>query len=145
MRRDIKERLLADKRAAAEQVDAARAEHAEGALTAELLRERLFWYVLAKFGLKATEAPDRSLETLAEESLAKALRTDPDRVLEAERPATCDGARSVDTKQALLVMALQREFGVVLDGLRAGLADTTDELADLVFSALEAQGDGSRK
>ncbi|WP_417333595.1 hypothetical protein [Gordonibacter urolithinfaciens] len=145
MRRDIKERLLADKRAAADQVDAVHKKRTEGTLTAELLREHLFRYVLAKFGLEAAEAPSRSLEDLAEESLAKALRTDPDQVTEAERPATCDGARSVDMKQALLIMALQREFGVALDGLRAGLADTTDELADLMFAAFPASDDGAGK
>ena len=42
-------------------------------------------------------------------------------------------------KQALLIMALQRGLGVALDGMRAGLAETTDELADLVFATL---GDG---
>ena len=40
-------------------------------------------------------------------------------------------------KQALLIMALQRGLGVALDGMRAGLAETTDELADLVFATLE--------
>ena len=42
-------------------------------------------------------------------------------------------------KQALLIMDLQRELGVAHDGMKAGLAETTDELADLVFAPL---GDG---
>ena len=85
------------------------------------------------------------MDELAEASLAKALRTNPHQVLETDRPATCDGARSVDMKQALLIMTMQREFEVKLDGIRAGLADTTDDLADLVFTAfMQTEAGASR-
>lgn len=139
MRSEVKERLMDSKKAAARQISSVRASAVAGTLDADELRERLLLYVLAKFGLAADEAPSRNLEALAEASLAKALAANRTHVAEEGRSPTCDGVRSVNMKQALLIMALQRELGVALDGMRAGLAETTDELADLVFATL---GDG---
>lgn len=139
MRSRVKEQLLARKQIASAHVGAILALPADGPACREELRDRFFAYTLAKLGLEDGEAPGRNIEELARASLEKALaaaQATPE--LESQRMATCDGASSVDMKQALLIMAVQRDFGVRLDGLRCALADTTDELADLVGKALQA-------
>lgn len=154
MRRDVKERLLGNQRKAehlvAEMLALGAAETARlrnleanpsgvfplAESTPAVFRERFLSYVLAKFGMPGADVATRTMEGLAEESLARALERPREDVDESQHSATCDGARSVDMKQALLIMAINREFAIALDGREAALADEVDDLADLVWLQL---------
>lgn len=134
MKPEAKKKLLESQRMAAAQAAAIRAFRAEGTLTSERLKSALFAYVLAKYMLDEAEAESRDITALAQKSLAKTLKIDRALIGNADKPATCDGASTVDMKQALLIVAIQKDFEVKLDGLKVAFADTTDELADLIWA-----------
>lgn len=94
-------------------------------------------YVLAKFALDEAEAPSDNFEQLAEASLAKALAADPDLVRREGQSPTCDGASSTDMKQALFLMAAQRELNVRVDTMKAAFAVGVDDVADVFWEALD--------
>lgn len=135
---EVMERLLAAKRAAAAVGEEFAEQRARGELTLGRCEQLVVRFVAAKFRLSDEEAREAGdgLEALAQASLAKMLRIAPELVGREDRAANCDGADSATVKQALVIMALRREFGVELDCFKAGLAATTGELAALVWAAV---------
>lgn len=130
-------RLLAAKRGAALVCDEFESDRAAGTLDASRVESLVRRFILAKFRLNEQEAAPAgaSLEKLAQASLAKMLRIAPDLVKTEDRAANCDGADSATVKQALVIMALQKEFHVQLDCFSAGLCHSVGELAALVWQA----------
>ena len=108
----IMDRLLAAKRGAALVCDEFESDRAAGTLDASRVESLVRRFILAKFRLNEQEAAPAgaSLEKLAQASLAKMLRIAPDLVKTEDRAANCDGADSATVKQALVIMALQKEF-----------------------------------
>ena len=139
MKEELKRELLASKGMARAQVQVILAMHEEGVLDDENACAPMRAYVLAKFSLAEDEAETDSIEGLAARSLEKILSVAPDMLTNADRPATCDGARSVDTKQALLFHAVNKEFGLTVSGMDYAFADTTAGLARIVANALAKQ------
>lgn len=137
MKPEAKKKLLASRQIAAAQAAAILAKRDEGTLTAQEVREHFYAYVLAKYMLEDDEAESRNLTSLAGQSLAKIIKIDKALLGNADKSPTCDGASSVDMKLALLIAATQREFGVKLNGIEAAFAETSDELADLVWGQLK--------
>jgi acyl carrier protein len=136
MKEEAKKKLLESKRMAVAQVAAIKDALQAGLLTRQELRQRLYSYVLAKYMLDESEAAGTEVASLAKQSLAKIVKIDRELIGHADKSATCDGASSVDMKQALLIVAIQKEFEIKLDGIKAAFADTTDDLADLVWEQL---------
>ena len=136
MKEELKRELLATKGMAQSQVRAILSLHEEGLLDAEVARVPMRAYVLAKYSLTEDEADTDSIEGLAARSLEKVLSKAPSMLTDADRPATCDGARSVDTKQALLFHAVNKEFGLDVGGMEYAFAGTTSGLARIVADAL---------
>jgi hypothetical protein len=136
MKSEAKKKLLESQGMAAAEVTAIKDSHGAALLTREEVRCRLYKYVLAKFLLDEDEVTSREIASLAEQSLAKIMRIDRGLIGNADKPATCDGASSVDMKQALLLVAIQKELDIKLNGIKAAFADTTDDLADLVWEQL---------
>ena len=105
------------------------------------LREQLKLYVLAKFDLmelaNTIKASD-DFDAITQKSIDKAFAINPELAKESLRSATCDGASTLDTKQALLMMAIQKDFNVKLDTMRAALASSIDELADVLIQAIKS-------
>ena len=101
-------------------------------------------YILAKYRLDVGECESDGLQEFAEASLAKALAVDPDLARKANAASTCDGASTTDMKQALLLVALQRDFGVVLDGIELAYAETVGDLAALLEKAAICSRDEGR-
>ena len=133
-RKGIVASLLDADLAAAKAAESARCALDEGAGAFGVL-PHLRAYVLAKYRLAPEECGSSGLEELAEASLAKALATDPELARKANAASTCDGASTTDMKQALLFMALQKDFGVRLDGIQLAFAETLEDLAALVTEA----------
>lgn len=134
----VMERLLAAKRGAALVCEAFESDRAQGALDERRVEDLVRRFILAKFRLSEQEAAPAgtSLEKLAQASLAKMLRIAPDLVKTEDRAANCDGADSATVKQALVIMALQKEFKVQLDCFAAGLCQSVEELSALVWAAI---------
>ncbi|MGN0038017.1 MAG: hypothetical protein ACI36Y_02625 [Coriobacteriales bacterium] len=132
------ERLLAAKRAASAVCDEFARARAAGQLAPEQVEGLVERFVLAKFRLTPQEAaPARGcIEELAQLSLAKMLRIAPELVAAEDKPANCDGADSATVKQALMLMALKKEFGVEFDGFQAALCADVAQLAALVWKAM---------
>lgn len=133
-RRGIVESLLDADAAAARAAASVREALDCGAGAAEVLP----WvraYVFAKYRLAPAECASDGLDELAEASLAKALAVDPELAMRANAASTCDGASTTDMKQALLFMALQKDFGVSLDGIELAFAETLEDVAGLVAKA----------
>lgn len=133
----IMDRLLAAKRGAALVCDEFESDRAAGTLDASRVESLVRRFILAKFRLdeKEAEPAGDNLEKLAQASLAKMLKIAPDLVKHEDKAANCDGADSATVKQALMIMALQKEFHVQLDCFRAGLCHSVGELAALVWQA----------
>jgi acyl carrier protein len=136
MKEEAKKKLLESRRMAAAQVAAIEDARRAGLLTRQEVGRRLHSYVLAKYMLDEREAASIEIASLAKQSLAKIMKIDKKLVGHADKSPTCDGASSVDMKQALLIVAIQKEFGIKLDGIEAAFADTTDDLADLVWEQM---------
>lgn len=132
MRSAEAEKILAGKKAATASVAAFRQLQDENTLTLEALEDLLHRYILSKYRLTADECPTRNLEALAEASIA-ALAERLNGRSAADTAATCDGADSITVKQALLMVALQRDFSVELDGFAVAFAETTDDVAQLIW------------
>ena len=133
----IMDRLLAAKRGAALVCDEFESDRAAGTLDASRVESLVRRFILAKVRLNEQEAAPAgaSLEKLAQARRAKMLRIAPDLVKTEDRAANCDGADSATVKQALVIMALQKEFHVQLDCFSAGLCHSVGELAALVWQA----------
>jgi hypothetical protein len=136
MKEEAKKALLESRRMAAAQAAAIKDAHRAGLLTRQEAGQRLYSYVLAKYMLDESEVVSTRIVSLAEQSLAKIMKIDKELVGHADKSPTCDGASSVDMKQALLIIAMQREFEIKLDGIKVAFADTTDDLADLLWEQL---------
>lgn len=138
-RSEIKRAIARQATAAADEVAAVRTARDAGTLTRDGFERHLRSYILFKYRLEPEEATDAQgraedgLEALAQLSLDKALRKAPDRAVSETMSATCDGADSVTTKQALLIMAIQRDFDIVVDGFAVAFVDTVRGLAELVW------------
>ena len=117
-RSDIVRALLDADSAAAKAAESGRAALGAAAPNQQEVLRCVRDYVLAKY-----------------RSLAKALAVDPELAMKANAASTCDGASTTDMKQALLLMALQKDFGVRLDGIELAYAETLGDLAALVAKA----------
>lgn len=141
-RADIKRAIVRHMAAAADEAAAVRALREADALTQDALRQHLRAYILYKYRLMPTEALDDAgaveerLEKLAQISLDKMLEETPEQAAAETMSATCDGADSASMKQALLLMAVQEDFEVKLDGYEAAFADTVGDLAALVWKGI---------
>lgn len=135
MKDAVLHKLLASRTSAADAARTAREALAEGNLSQDLLTSCLTRYILAKYRLDPGDFENLQLEHLAQASLAKMLKLAPE---EARRldGATCDGADSTHVKQALLMMAVQKDFTCTLNGFKVAFAVTVDDLATLVFDAM---------
>ena len=133
----IMDRLLAAKRGAALVCNEFESDRAAGTLDASRVESLVRRFILAKFRLDEEEAAPAgdNLEKLAQASLAKMLKIAPDLVKSEDKAANCDGADSATVKQALMIMALQKEFHMQIDCFRAGLCHSVGELAALVWQA----------
>lgn len=137
-RKDIKNKILGHMQAAAHQAEEANALRSAGALSLDGLAEFLRSYILAKYRLDETEARGvDDLERLAEISLEKMKREFPEIAAEETRSATCDAASSVDNKQALLMMAIQKDFEVEFNGFDVAFAGTVEDLAAIMWRYYE--------
>ena len=134
-RSDIVRALLDADSAAAKAAESGRAALGAAAPNQQEVLRCVRDYVLAKYRLQAGECGSDALDELAEASLAKALAVDPELAMKANAASTCDGASTTDMKQALLLMALQKDFGVRLDGIELAYAETLGDLAALVAKA----------
>lgn len=146
-RSDIKRAIARHRVAAAEEAAATLASRGAGTLSYDELERRLRSYILFKYRLTPEEARDgegraeSGLEALAQLSLDKALKEAPEHAAVETMSATCDGADSTTTKQALLLMAVQEDFDAAFDGFAAAFAETVGDLAKMVW---ESYGNGSR-
>lgn len=138
-REEVMGRLLAAKGAASRAAGAFARERAEGTLTQGRVTELVRAFIWAKFRLSADDVAASGagdgIEALAQASLAKMLRIAPELVGVEDKAATCDGADSTTVKQALMLLALSREFKVELNGFRAALCEDVPALAALVWEA----------
>lgn len=136
MREQIKSRLLEAQTAARVCASSINASAEEGTLKLQELERLLESYIRAKYRLEENECDDNELEALANASLAKALLLEPDLALKANAASTCDGASTVDMKQALLIVAIQKDLAIKLDGFDLAYAETIEDLSLLVWKAL---------
>lgn len=133
----VMDRLLAAKRGASLVCEELESDRAAGKLDEPRVESLVRRFILAKFRLdeKEAEPAGDNLEKLAQASLAKMLKIAPDLVKSEDKAANCDGTDSATVKQALMIMALQKEFHMQLDCFRAGLCHSVGELAALVWQA----------
>ncbi len=106
----------------------------------DYIDEQLKLYILAKFDLLEladTLKCNCDFDKLTQKSIDKAFKLNPKLAKESLRSATCDGASTLDTKQALLMMAIQNDFNVKLDTMKAALAENISELADVLIEAIK--------
>lgn len=136
MKDDVLKELLASRDVAAQAAHEAREAHAAGSLDQAQLTRLLTRYILAKYRLDENEYEDLRLDHLAEASIAKMLKA-PAHEARSLDGATCDGADSAHVKQALLMMAIQKDFNCKLDGFKVAFCTSVDDLAMLVFAAME--------
>ncbi len=129
MNPDLKEKLLASRAAAREQVPAIKA-----AKTVEELHGCLRRYVLAKYLLE-DDGEDR-LDELTGMSVAQAAKLDRRLLEDVDTSQECTGSTSVMRKRVLLLMAMQKDFEVELDPGLAAEAATLRDLARMVFVGL---------
>lgn len=96
-------------------------------------------YVCSKFMLEPDECSDDSLTALSEASVAKIARIPQGEVAERDLSMNCAGISSMETKKILLIIALGRALGVKLPPTLATEAETVDDLAAAVETALAQQ------
>ena len=101
--------------------------------TWEFFQLHLRRYILYKFLLTETEGATDALRTLARQSVAKAMGLSRELAFLQDTSAGCSNASSVDTKLALLLMAIQRDFQVQLPLPEAVRAETVEELAEIAL------------
>ena len=105
-------------------------------LTRDFLRKTLRRYIFCKYLLEETDYTGDDLNEITEYSLAKSLRISKDLVKEFDLAKSCGGGSSVITKKTLLLMAIQREFGVFLPSEGIGRVKTITDLSNLVWEAM---------
>lgn len=142
MNEEVLQALLETKRTcadvAAQCVQAAEAR----ALTRDELVDGLRAYVLAKYHLTQGECASDDMDELSRASMDKMAALGPDAFGE-DTASNCDGADSAAVKHAFLMLAIQNDFGVKLDGFAAGRAKVVGDVAGLVYEQLCAMHGGS--
>ncbi len=134
MQESVKERLLAAKKAAAEQMELIRSQEN---LALPFLRERLRQYILFKLLLDEESCPSDDLGEIVTASLERSLRLDKS-LVQMEKGGGCDGAPPSITRKLLLFLAIQQELGIKLSPQELALVKTTAELYVLVLKAIQA-------
>ncbi len=137
-RKEIVIRLLttAHERAAQE----AEIIRSEPAPSFEFVFEHLRSYVLAKY-LLPDNCSEEKIKTLAELSVARSQKLDPDVIKQYDKALPCDNVSSASAKRVMLLYSVQKDLGI-----RAKAADliantTLRELAEFVWSHLQNRGD----
>ena len=133
MNDDVLQQLLAAKDVASRCVSAFRERRAAAALDMYWLAGNIRAYILAKYHLDEDECPNDSMGELGQQSIEKLLAHG---VSLDDTSANCDGADSATVKQAYLMMALQEDYDVKLDGFKVAFAETTRDIAQLVWEQL---------
>lgn len=134
MDKQIKERLLQSKKAAAEE---AAAILAEKELSEQSLAKHLKRYLQCKFMLEEQECVSDCIDELSEASIAKSLKLSKELLKEVDIATSCEGATSATIKKVLFFMAVQRELGIRLPADEIAGVETIGDLAKLVFPALK--------
>ena len=137
MRSGAAQEILASKKAAAQCVAAFADMRMRNELDTTAVSNALYGYILAKYRITPEECASRRLDDLAKASLEAMLQRNGGASLE-DTAATCDGADSITVKQALLMVALQKDFNVKLNGFEVAFADDIDDLSVLVVKAATA-------
>ena len=134
----VMDRLLAAKRGASLVCEEFESDRAAGKLDEPRVESLVRRFILAKFRLDERKPNQQGTiwRSWRKASLAKMLKIAPDLVKSEDKAANCDGADSATVKQALMIMALQKEFHVQLDCFRAGLCHSVGELAALAREAV---------
>lgn len=101
------------------------------------LHTLLYPYILCKYSLLGDCQEIYDLDTLAELSVAKAIRLTKTDAFKADSSASCEGTTSAMNKKVLLLMAIQRELGIRFPReITAELTDTR-KIADAVYRQME--------
>lgn len=96
-------------------------------------------YVCHKLFLEPEHCVGLTMAELAEASMERALDMKIPIAKESERATTCGFAGSAEMKIALLMTALKKDFDVVISPFRLGFVRDTQELADLVWRAMNGE------
>ena len=135
-RRDVRELILASRRAAAGHIgNILRAPQ----LNRELVFREVRAYILAKFHLSEADCATEDFAALAELSLAKSMRISPELVEEFDLARSCDGVSSKTAKMVLLFVALQRDLDIRFRPMDTAEAETLTDIGALVWEQLEAR------
>lgn len=134
MRKEIKEKLLYNKKISLEQAHLARI--APDVPKTQIL-QYVHNYVCYKFFLNPQDWGDELLYHLAEKSIEEAIRMKIPFAKESEMATTCGAAGSAAVKVGLLMTAIQKDFQVELPVSKMAFAKNTKELGELVYQAMQ--------
>lgn len=129
MQESVKHKLLESKRICREQIPVIRA-----AQSPQVLHQALRKYVYAKYLLD--DDREDGIAELTKSSIARAIKLDKRLMEDVDMAAECTGSTSAMRKKVLLLMAMQKDFGVQLDPVQASDAETLAELAQLIYDEL---------
>lgn len=138
MEQGLKARLLASRAAAQACVPEVLA-----ARSPEELHGHLRAYVQAKYLLD--DDPEDGIGELTARSIAKALSLDRSILEDVDTSQECTNSTSAMRKRVLLLMAMQKDFGVELDSAATARTETLADLAALVFDGLHGEVDGGSR
>lgn len=96
-------------------------------------------YVLSKYLIEESEYSGDDLEEMINLSVEKSQRLPKGYSSSVDFPSGCDGTTSAVLKKALLLMAAQKDYGIVIDPALTGTLKTTEQLADLILALLQEQ------
>lgn len=101
--------------------------------------EHIYRYVIYKFLLDDEKElpPTHNLNELAQLSVAKASRLNPNEAVLLDVSKHCGAASSFMTKKVLMFMSLSEEFGISYPPYNTADIETTDELARIILEKIK--------
>lgn len=135
MQADIKERLLRANKLAEEEMIQIKS---NSELDIAFLETHLKNYIVHKLRLEDTKKKD-NINEMIQESVAKSLNVDRDRLKKVDQRSGCDGATSVTSKRVLLFIAIQKELSIQFPAEKMPYIETIKDLVTLVFSLMSLQ------
>lgn len=135
MRKDIKNRILAKKDCSEQYRNRILA---EPELAFETFQELFLHYMCAKFLLEPSEITTDDFYEICQISAEKAAKMPHGALDAAEAASKCGGATTAMNKKVLFVMAIKREYGILISPEESAAVDTFTELCRCVYTKLQS-------
>lgn len=130
---EIKQLLIANRKAAAAQMDAVLTSEC---ISKDFFIEKLSGYIMFKFMLDPSTTSETGFNELTELSMAQSMKISPELVKQFDLAKSCDGTSSAMAKKVLLLRSIEKALNIEIPAMASARVKTLFELCELIWNTL---------